>query len=369
MAAASASLRSGGIGSASVPALAAGLGGSVADEESTPREDRDDDGSSILPIALWLCCACGSALYSKFLFETSFPFPLSLTALHLCAATLASSAMQGLGMLSVPRLGWGGWLCSVVPISVLYALSLGGSNIAASRVSLSFLQMLKALMPGAALLVGALSCSEVPALRHILFTCLALGGVALSAAGEQLWDAPGVGAQVASALSEALRLAAAQRLLQPHLPPGASPLVSVAMLAPPAAALLLPAAAALEPLAASYAMDGSSLRWAVEDAARVAARWRTPMQLLASCVGYLLLNAAVVLLVRRTSGSAVTLAGVAKDALLVLASVLVFQAPVTPQQVASYALTLWTLNVLDAYKAERDAPTSAILTTALTNRR
>ena len=351
---------SGAAAAAAVAALAAG----VAEEEA------DDTGASIVPLALWLSCACGLVLFNKHLFETSFPFPLTLTALHLVFASLVSGALQLCGALAVPRLGWGGWACSVVPLSVLYAASLGGGAVAAARLSVSFLQMLKATLPSVGLVVsvaGGGSCGVRPALVALL----ALGGVALSAAGEELWDGAGVAAQGVSVLAEALRLAAMPRLAA-RLPPATSPLVSLAMLAPPAAAILAAAAALQEPEAASRAagagaVEAAALRdlWSAS-----AARWTTPAQLLASCAGYLALNAAVVHLVRRTSGATISLAGVAKDALLIVASIAAFGSPVAPLQVAGYALALVAINALDALnKAERDAPVRAILTAAVTNRR
>lgn len=47
----------------------------------------------------------------------------------------------------MPAFGWSFYARNVVPIGVLFALSLGFSNLAAVRLSVSFIQMVKALTP------------------------------------------------------------------------------------------------------------------------------------------------------------------------------------------------------------------------------
>jgi drug/metabolite transporter (DMT)-like permease len=62
------------------------------------------------------------------------------------------------------------------------------------------------------------------------------------------------------------------------------------------------------------------------------------------------LNVAVVLLISNTSALVLTLAGIVKDLLLVILSVLIFGSPVTPLQYAGYSVALLGLNLHKEYK-------------------
>ena len=72
------------------------------------------------------------------------------------------------------------------------------------------------------------------------------------------------------------------------------------------------------------------------------------------------LNIAVVLLISNTSALVLTLAGIVKDILLVLLSVLVFESPVTPLQYAGYSVALLGLNLHKEYKKAPEKITNMI---------
>jgi drug/metabolite transporter (DMT)-like permease len=69
------------------------------------------------------------------------------------------------------------------------------------------------------------------------------------------------------------------------------------------------------------------------------------------CVAFML-NVAVVLLISHTSALTLTLAGIFKDILLVVLSVLVFGSPVTPLQICGYGVALTGLNLHKEYKKD-----------------
>ena len=72
------------------------------------------------------------------------------------------------------------------------------------------------------------------------------------------------------------------------------------------------------------------------------------------------LNIAVVLLISNTSALVLTLAGIGKDILLVLLSVVVFESPVTPLQYAGYSVALVGLNLHKEYKKSPEKITNMI---------
>jgi hypothetical protein len=98
-------------------------------------------------MVFWVTMSCATILYNKYLYTGTFAFPISLTAIHMSFATLATLALRAAGLLVVPELGWTFFAKNVVPIGVLFAFSLGFSNLAAVRLSVSFIQMIKALTP------------------------------------------------------------------------------------------------------------------------------------------------------------------------------------------------------------------------------
>ena len=308
--------------------------------------------SNLLPIVFWIACSGAVILFNKLLYNGPFRYPLTLTTVHMISATVVTSAMRLTGLLSVPQLGWGFFFRSIVPIGVLYSMSLGFSNLAAARLSVSFVQMIKALMPMATLGVGVLTGLDKPSFRQAIIIALLVAGVLIASYGELLWNTQGVMYQGLSVLSESWRLVITQKLLQQHLPKGSSPLVSIAMFAPPSALLLLPVAIFREPGSFSLLLEPSLARL-----------------IGANTVVAFTLNIAVVLVVGRTSGLTLTLAGVVKDIMLIVLSILAFGNPVTSTQVGGYFVALYGLNLHDVYKADKDAPMAALAKTAATNKR
>ena len=111
-----------------------------------------------LPIILfWIAMSCSVILFNKYLYMTSFKFPLTLTAIHMGFATAATSVLKVTGGVVVPpsvQQGWRFWARNVLPIGLLFAASLGTSNLAAMRLTVSFIQMVKALTPMLALAIS-----------------------------------------------------------------------------------------------------------------------------------------------------------------------------------------------------------------------
>ena len=99
---------------------------------------------------------------------------------------------------------------------------------------------------------------------------------------------------------------------------------------------------------ACMVFEGSTLPWR---------RLITPafmgMMMLNGAVAFTL-NVAVVLLISHTSALILTLAGIVKDVMLVVLSVIAFGSPVTPLQYVGYAVALFGLNAHKEYKKNPD---------------
>jgi hypothetical protein len=120
--------------------------------------------SSMSVICFWITMSCAVILFNKYLYMTTFKFPLTLTAIHMCFATVATTVLKLVGYVVVPpsvQQGWRFWMRNVLPIGLLFALSLGTSNLAAMRLTVSFVQMVKALTPMLALAFAVAMRMEV----------------------------------------------------------------------------------------------------------------------------------------------------------------------------------------------------------------
>jgi hypothetical protein len=276
--------------------------------------------------------SCSVILFNKFLYMGTFKHPLTLTAVHMGFASCATLALRASGKLMVPTLGWSFYVRNVLPIGVLFAVSLGTSNLAAMRLSVSFIQMVKALTPMLTLAISVAMGMEraTPSLWAIVsLMCL---GVGIASYGEIEFDALGLGLQLASITAEAARLVVTQALLQAHLPKS-NPLVSISLFAPASFIFLLPVALLNEPTAFS-ALSELSVGGVVG----------------LNTLTAFTLNIAVVILVSQTSGLTLTLAGIIKDILLIVASIFLFNSPITYIQVMGYSLALYGLNMYHLYR-------------------
>ncbi|CAL5098396.1 unnamed protein product [Urochloa decumbens] len=315
-------------------------------------------------VGIWISLSFSVIVYNKYILDPKmygWPFPISLTMIHMafCAA-LAFVLVRVLRVVSVPtsppmtpRL----YGASVVPIGALYALSLWFSNSAYIYLSVSFIQMLKALMPVAVYsLAVALRTDSFR--RASMLNMLAISaGVAVAAAGEARFDAFGVTLQLAAVAAEATRLVLIQILLTSR---GMSlnPITSLYYIAPCCLAFLT---------VPWYAVELPRLRAAA--AASPAGLPRPDVFVFGTnSLCAFALNLAVFLLVGKTSALTMNVAGVVKDWLLIAFSWTVIKDTVTPVNLAGYGIAFLgvayynhaKLQGLKAKEAERKAAAMAV---------
>ena len=127
------------------PTTDAGKGGTGSEKAALKAEASLQQ--ALPAILFWITMSCSTILFNKFLYTGTFAHPLTLTTIHMGFATLATGILRLTGQLVVPELGWSFLAMNVLPIGVLFSFSLGFSNLAALRLSVSFIQMIKALTP------------------------------------------------------------------------------------------------------------------------------------------------------------------------------------------------------------------------------
>lgn len=213
------------------------------------------------------------------------------------------------------------YLSSIVPIGALYSLSLWLSNSAYIYLSVSFIQMLKALMPVAVYSIGVLFRKESFKSSTMVNMLSISFGVAIAAYGEAKFDTWGVFLQLAAVAFEATRLVLIQILLTSK-GINLNPITSLYYVAPccflflliPWVAVELPSLKENSSFHFDYFIFGTNSLCAFA------------------------LNLAVFLLVGKTSALTMNVAGVVKDWLLIAFSWSVIKDTVTPVNLCGYGL-------------------------------
>ncbi|KAK0553864.1 hypothetical protein OC846_000760 [Tilletia horrida] len=329
----------------------AGLGGNSSSSANAPHHS----GPSILPgggssksnkpklhpafiISLWIALSSSVIVYNKYVLDEkaglNFKYPIFLTTWHMFVATLGTrllarytTLLNGLRDVEMTRERW---LKNILPIGALFSGSLVFSNMAYLTLSVSYIQMLKAFMPVAVLLL-----SFAAGLKAVSGTLLAIvltisGGVALASYGELHFVYSGFIQQCIAIGFESSRLVMIQILLQGLK---MDPLVSLYFFAPVCAAL------------------NTVLLFAFEGLAPFENLYRVGAFVMITNAGVALgLNIAMVFLIGAASSLTLTLAGLFKDILLIFGSMFLLGSTVTQIQFLGYGIALAGLMAFKMHK-------------------
>ncbi|PPD78094.1 hypothetical protein GOBAR_DD24980 [Gossypium barbadense] len=276
-------------------------------------------------VAIWIFLSFTVIVYNKYILDKkmyNWPFPIPLTIIHMSfCASLAFLLINVFKFVEPVSMSSHLYLSSVVPIGALYSLSLWFSNSAYIYLSVSFIQMLKALMPVAVYSIGVLLKKE-PFKPNTMLNMLSISlGVAIAAYGEARFDTWGVILQLGAVSFEATRLVMIQILLTSK---GITlnPITSLYYVAPCCLVFLLvpwiyvefPVLKEISDFHFDFLIFGTNSLCAFA------------------------LNLAVFLLVGKTSALTMNVAGVVKDWLLIAFSWSVIKDTVTPINLFGYGL-------------------------------
>ncbi|KAK7352717.1 hypothetical protein VNO80_18145 [Phaseolus coccineus] len=276
-------------------------------------------------VAIWIFLSFTVIVYNKYILDKkmyNWPFPISLTMIHMSfCATLAVLLVRVFRLVEPVSMSRDVYLSSVVPIGALYSLSLWLSNSAYIYLSVSFIQMLKALMPVAVYSIGVLLRKESYKNDTMLNMLSISLGVGVAAYGEARFDPWGVLLQLGAVAFEATRLVMIQILLTSK---GISlnPITSLYYVAPCCLVFL-------------------SVPWIFVEypVLRESSTFQFDFVVFGTnsfCA--FALNLAVFLLVGKTSALTMNVAGVVKDWLLIAFSWSVIKDTVTPINLFGYGL-------------------------------
>ncbi|OJD30519.1 uncharacterized protein BKCO1_5900028 [Diplodia corticola] len=279
-------------------------------------------------IAVWISLSSSVIVFNKWILDTAgFRFPIFLTTWHLTFATLMT---QGLARFTnvldsrkkVPMNGRV-YLRAIVPIGIFFSLSLICGNQAYLYLSVAFIQMLKATTPVAVLLATWSLGVAPPNMKTLGNVSFIVIGVVIASFGEIKFNMVGFLYQAGGIVFEAVRLVMVQRLLS-SAEFKMDPLVSLYYYAPACAIMN-----------GVVCMFWELPRLGMSDIYNLGM-----FTLMCNALVAFLLNVSVVFLIGKTSSLVLTLSGVLKDILLVFASMIIFQDPVSGLQAFGYSIAL-----------------------------
>eukprot|EP00976_Prorocentrum_cordatum_P072820 1180856-Prorocentrum_minimum.AAC.2 len=171
-------------------------------------------------VVQWMSISMAVIMYNKWILAYSgFPYPLALTMWHMFfCSTVAFLLVRVLKVVKSVNMSGTDYRRRVMPIGLLYAASLWLSNSAYIHLSVSFIQMTKALMPGLVYMIGVFMSTERYSLRITLNMLVIAFGVAIAAYGEVNFVVIGVVEQLSSLGFEAVRLMLVQVTFEPYVP-------------------------------------------------------------------------------------------------------------------------------------------------------
>ncbi|KAL3423244.1 duf250 domain membrane protein [Phlyctema vagabunda] len=280
----------------------------------------------------WIALSSVVILFNKYLLDTlGFHYPAILTCWHLAFSTLATQILAKTTTLldgrKTVKMTRRVYVRAIIPIGILYSLSLVCSNLVYLHLSVAFTQMLKASAPVAVLLTSWSFGVSKPSLRIFINVLFIVLGVALASYGEVDFVWIGFVYQLGGIVFEAMRLVMTQKLLCDDEGSGGQhmdPLVSLYYYAPVCAVMNLAVAAVTE-----------FPTFDVADLQSVG-----PWVLVLNAAVVFFLNVASVFLIGKTSGLVMTLCGVLKNILIVVASVMIWGTIVSPLQILGYSIAL-----------------------------
>ncbi|KAM7498520.1 hypothetical protein LguiA_022934 [Lonicera macranthoides] len=293
-------------------------------------------------IFLYIALSSGQIFFNKWVLsskEINFPYPLGLTLLHMVfSSVLCFTLTKVLKIMKVEE-GMTAeiYATSVIPIGAMFAMTLWLGNTAYLYISVSFAQMLKAIMPVAVFILGVAAGLEVMNFRMLLIMSVISFGVLVASYGELDINWVGVVYQMGGVVGEALRLIFMEILVKRKgikLNP-----ISVMYYVSPCSALCL------------------FIPWIFLEKPKMDAQsWNFhPLVLTLNSLCTFALNLSVFLVISHTSALTIRVAGVVKDWVVVLLSALLFaDTKLTLINLFGYAIAIAGVAAYNNHKLKKE---------------
>jgi len=279
-------------------------------------------------VGLWVTLSATVILFNKYVLTVyKFPFPIALTMLHMAFCSALAFILVRLRWVPSSNMSREKYVKSIVPVAGLFALSLWTSNTAYVHLSVAFIQMLKALMPVSVYGLGcAMRIEKYSHVRFLNMVVIAVG-VAISSYGELNFHAYGFCVQMTAILAETCRIILVQIILgKANLK--LNSITTLYYVSPASFLFLFVPFTLLELPKMTY---GVELTHSTRHSFAI---------MLANAICAFALNAAVYLLIGKTSALTMNIAGVVKDFILIIMSAVMFESPVSSLQIVGFSVAV-----------------------------
>lgn len=294
-------------------------------------------------ILLYIILSSGQIFFNKWVLsskEINFPYPLALTLLHMVFSSVLCFLVTKVFKIMKVEDGMtlDIYMTSVIPIGAMFAMTLWLGNTAYLYISVSFAQMLKAVMPVAVFILGVAAGLEMMSCRMLLIMSVISIGVLIASYGEISISWIGVVYQMGGVVGEALRLIFMEILVK-RKGLKLNPITLMYYVSPCSALCLL-------------------IPWIFLEKPKMdEAAWNfQPIVLTLNSLCTFALNLSVFLVISHTSALTIRVAGVVKDWVVVLLSALLFvDTKLTLINLLGYAIAIGGVVAYNNHKLMKEA--------------
>ena len=273
-------------------------------------------------VALWIVLSATVIVFNKYILTTyGFPYPIALTMMHMGFCSAVAFVLVRVVRVVPPSEGMTRETYGkrVAPIAGLFAVSLWASNTAYVYLSVAYIQMLKALSPVTVYGIGCAIGLERYSRGRLANMLVVTVGVMIASYGELNFNMYGFCVQMLAVVVEACRIVSVQIVLgKANLK--LNSITTLYYVSPASFVFLLVPFALLEMPKIAYGLE---ITHSVHYSAGI---------MLANATCAFLLNAALYLLIGRTSALTLNVSGVIKDMFLIGISAAIFESPVSATQ-------------------------------------
>lgn len=154
---------------------------------------------------------CLQILFNKILLTSwGFRFPFFLTTWHCILATVLTQILSRTTNLfpavQENKINFHDYIKKIVPLAVLFAYGLVAGNLAYQFISLSYIQMIKAVTPVPLLLLSFATGREKPSVVQLFIVMVVSFGVLLSSIGELRFSLLGFLLQASAVCTDCFRM-------------------------------------------------------------------------------------------------------------------------------------------------------------------
>ncbi len=281
--------------------------------------------TTALRLLLWLTLSSGIILFNKWLLSpTRFPYPVTLAFWHMLFCSVVGLIAVQCKCVPKQNVSWTTCIRICLPVAALGAAGLTLGNAAFLYLSVAFAQMLKANMPVIMFIVGCLFRTHKFSWETCGIMVVIGAGVAASSLGELQFSGVGATFMLGAMLSEAFKMILLQTMMQ-RTDLQINPVNALYYVMPASTACLLPFVLVLEAQEVYEALPNVLPQ--------------SPA-LIGSAIAACLLNIIAFWVVSNTSALTMKLAGIVKDAVLIIVSATLFGTQLTLLGLCGYGVAL-----------------------------